>query len=110
MSSQSTSTPEGAMAPICEAIDAILRGLTIRIEEHVIKNVETITTRDGIEISRSKDLMCFDIDDLLNGRYHGEFFGGWDMYIKQGIKEFSIVDMSKFTNLKGIAPSSDEDY
>ena len=107
MSSQSTSTPERAMAPICEAIDAVLHGLTIRIENDVIKSVETIVLRDGVEVSRKKDLMKFDIDDLLNGLYDGNYFGGWDEYIKDGIKEFSIVDMSKFKNLKGSLDSYD---
>lgn len=105
--SQDTNTPEGAMAPICEAIDAVLRGLTVRIDTYVIKYVETVVLKDGIETSRDKRLMRFDIDDLLNGKYSADHFEGWDGYIQRGIKEFSVIDMSKFGNLKALVSDSD---
>lgn len=108
--SKCTRAPEGAMAPICEAIDAVLRGLTIRIGNDVIREVETVVTVDGIVARRSKELKKFDIDELLNGRYEGNTFYGWDPLIKTGIKEFSIVDMKKFKIVEAKETESDEDY
>ena len=104
-----TNTPAKDMAPICEAIDAVIKGYTIRIGNDVIKTVETVTTRDGIEINRRKDVMKLDIDDLLNGRYQPGHFGSWDCLIEAGINEFSIVDMAKFQNLKGCVGEDCED-
>jgi hypothetical protein len=102
----STPTRDGAMAPICEAIDAVLRGLTIRIGNSVIKSVEIASYSDGICTSKAKYLKELDIDDLLNGIYSPSHFDGWSSLIETGIKEFSIIDMKKFKNLK--APNCEE--
>lgn len=91
-----THPTQHVMAPICEAIDAVLRGFAVRIANTVIKNIEHVHMREGIMANKYTVTMQFDIDDLLNGNYSPESFDGWDALMTENVKEFSIVDLKTF--------------